>query len=153
MSFALETLTQVIPFSAWRRRQAHRLVWKWLQRLRVLRCEPVYRQAAIAPSYPTAINGRHRHCCQDCRLGLGHSRRCNKQLRLVLSSSGLGYRVCRTTGCRHSSFGDHDTCCSTCGPSLGTLHARRCRGLHTMGSTVFAGIWHEHAGIRHRVEQ
>ena len=80
-------------------------------------------------------HGRHRHCCQDCRLGVGHSRRCNRQQRLLFRSSGLGFNVCNMPGCGLSSSGDHDTCCSTCRPSRGALHTRRCRGQLAIGGT------------------
>ena len=74
--------------------------------------------------------GRHRHCCRACRLGGGgsHTRRCDAVRRQLLGPGELRrIRTCETAGCQLLAFGFHSTCCSTCGPTMGNFHTRRCR--------------------------
>ena len=82
-------------------------------------------------------NGRHRHCCKDCRLSLGrhHSRRCRREQRMINQHlSNRGYRMdsfCLTLGCDRQAYGSHETCCSLCGKSGGRLHTNRCHRQHS----------------------
>ena len=59
------------------------------------------------------------HCCKPCRVGYGHSRRCDSQMQ-TLESKNLGGgsegdpRTCLTANCSRLVTAPHKHCCSKC---------------------------------------